>query len=85
MTEMWAVRDGLWAGPNRSAPLGVLREILVLASEFSSLWIVFCYREANGVANSLAKHAATTQGRFVLHSSAPGFLLKTLCKDQLGI
>ncbi|KAI8548280.1 hypothetical protein RHMOL_Rhmol07G0261800 [Rhododendron molle] len=49
----------------------VLQEILVLASEFSLLRIMICYRKTNGVADSLVKHAATTQGRFVVHSSAP--------------
>ncbi|KAI8531384.1 hypothetical protein RHMOL_Rhmol11G0132200 [Rhododendron molle] len=68
----------MWeAGPSRS----VLQEILVLASEFSSLRITFCYHEGNGVVNSLAKNAATTQGRFVLHGSASEFLLRALPVD----
>ncbi|KAI8538036.1 hypothetical protein RHMOL_Rhmol09G0069700 [Rhododendron molle] len=45
----------------------VLHEILVLASEFSSLQVIFCYRESNGVPDSLAKHVATTQEHFVLY------------------
>lgn len=59
-------------------------EILV-ASEFSALQVIFCYRESNGVPDLLAKHVATTQGRFVLYSSAPDFMLEPMCKDQLGV
>lgn len=63
----------------------MLQEVLkVLAFEFFSLRIMFCYRKASEVIDSLVKHAATTQGRFVLYYSTPKFLLKPLCKDQLG-
>ncbi|KAG5531323.1 hypothetical protein RHGRI_026065 [Rhododendron griersonianum] len=54
----------------------VLHEILVLASEFSSLKVIFCHRGSNGVPDSLAKHVATTQWHFVLYSSAPEFVLE---------
>lgn len=62
----------------------VLQEILVLASEFSSQRILFCYPKANGAVDSLAKHAATTQGRFVLHSSALSFCWSLCVKISSG-
>lgn len=63
----------------------ILREILeVLVFEFFSFRIMFCYREVSGVTDSLVKHAATTQDRFVLYNNAPKFLLEPLCKDELG-
>ncbi|KAI8557988.1 hypothetical protein RHMOL_Rhmol04G0054000 [Rhododendron molle] len=74
-----AIRYGQEAGPSRSS---AQQEILVLASKFSWLRIMFCYHEANAMADSSAKDTATTQERLV---SAPEFLLQALCKDQLGV
>ncbi|KAG5516509.1 hypothetical protein RHGRI_037276 [Rhododendron griersonianum] len=51
----------------------MLQEVQVLLSDLSSMHVTFCYREANGVANLLAKHAAVSQDGFVLHSAAPDF------------
>lgn len=48
----------------------VLWEISVLAFQFSSLQVMFCHRNANVVADLLAKNAAATQEIFVLYSIA---------------
>ncbi|KAG5552425.1 hypothetical protein RHGRI_010488 [Rhododendron griersonianum] len=62
----------------------MLQEVQALVSEFSSVQGTFFYREANGVADLLAKNAAVTQGVFALYRAAPDFLFSALCHDQRG-
>ncbi|KAI8572894.1 hypothetical protein RHMOL_Rhmol01G0236300 [Rhododendron molle] len=63
----------------------MLQEVQVLLSDFSSVHVTFCYQEANGVADLLAKHAAVSQTDFVLHNVALDFLLLALSQNQKGI
>lgn len=59
----------------------MLQEVQALVSEFSSVQVAFCYGEANGVADLLAKNATVTQGVFALYRVAPNFLFSSLCHD----
>ena len=77
--------NALEAASNPEAYMGgdaaVIIEATILAMEFSSVSFVHCRREANLVADSLAKHCFSTRVSEVWDSFSPDFILSKIIND----
>jgi hypothetical protein len=56
-------------------------ECWLLCTEFNSISVEFCYREANFVAHNLARNSLVCKLSCNWHSEPPGFIMEPLVND----